>query len=395
MNTNPNEDKENGDGIQKSLVSRSDNRENLNNKKFDSNDIDKMLEDMLKSAAADDEKFSSTIVDAQIQRDLRTNRILAIGVGGAGSNAINNIMLRGGVVGATTVAINTDARHLLTTRSEKKLLIGRELTNGSGAGDDPNIGRAAAMENEEEIRQLVRGYDLVFIACGLGKGTGTGAAPFIARIAQEEGCLVVSICTLPFFSEGQNKMKAALKGLQELNEYSNSIIVVPNEKLLDDPTRTLWEAFAVADEILINAVIGLTELIVLPARVNVDFADTKKVLRKSGPAVIGIGRGKGENRALEAITNALSNPLLEVDFSSATGALVNIKANKNIMMSEVDIIRSMITEQIHPKAEFIWGCNIDEKMPEDEILVTVVLAGVKSPYLIKNEDLSIESLWQE
>jgi len=365
-----------------------------NSNRFDSDDIDKMLANMLKNAATDDEKFSSSVVDAQIQRELRNNRILAIGVGGAGSNAINNIMLRGGIVGATTVAINTDARHLLTTRSEKKLLIGRELTNGSGAGDDPNIGRAAAMENEEDIRQLVRGYDLVFIACGLGKGTGTGAAPFIARIAQEEGCLVVSVCTLPFISEGKNKMKTALKGLQELSEYSNSIIVVPNEKLLDDPTRTLWEAFAFADEILINAVVGLTELIVLPARVNVDFADTKKVLRKSGPAVIGIGRGKGENRALEAITNALSNPLLEVDFSSATGALVNIKANKNIMMQEVDIIRSMITDQIHPKAEFIWGCNIDEKMPDDELLVTVVLAGVKSPYLLKSEDVSIENLWE-
>ena len=363
---------------------------------FGSEKANKNLEELLKNQRGSNDRFSSQSVDSYIQQVLQTNRILALGVGGAGSNATNNIMARGGIIGATTVAINTDARHLLSTNAEQKVLVGRELTNGTGAGNDPNIGRAAAEENEEDIRELVRGNDLVFVACGLGKGTGTGAAPFIARIAQEEGCLVVSVCTLPFSSEGQPKMETALEGLQELNEYSNTIIVVPNEKLLMyAPDFTLWDAFKLADDVLINAVIGLTELIVLPARVNVDFADTKKILRRSGPAVIGVGRGKGENRAIQAITNALSNPLLDVDITSSTGALVNIKANKNISMTEVDTITTMITDQIHPKAEFVWGCNIDESMPDDELAVTVVIAEVSSPYLSKPEDISIEALWRD
>ncbi|MHA1687632.1 MAG: cell division protein FtsZ [Candidatus Heimdallarchaeaceae archaeon] len=366
-----------------------------NKSSFDQDNADAFLRKIVSSNKRNHDKFLSKNVDAMIQRDMHTNRILAIGVGGAGSNAINNIMLQGGIMGATTVAINTDARHLLRTRAEKKLLIGYELTNGTGAGNDPTIGRAAAEENEDDIRELIRGNDLVFVACGLGKGTGTGAGPFVAKIAQEEGCLVVSVCTLPFVAEGKTKMETALQGLQELSEYSNTIIVVPNEKLMDDPTRTLWEAFRIADSVLINAVIGLTELIILPADVNVDFADTKKILRHSGPAVIGIGRGKGENRALEAITNALSNPLLDVDISTSTGALVHIKANKGIMISEVETITAMITDRIHEDAEFIWGCNIDETMPEDEIVVTVVLAGVKSSYFFQPSDVVIDPLWPE
>jgi len=323
-------------------------RDNVSNRDkpttFESDDADKELERFLTNQAGPSDRFSSSEVDSYIQQVLQTNRILAIGVGGAGSNAINNIVTRGGIIGATTVGVNTDARHLLSTQAEQKLLIGRELTNGTGAGNDPNIGRAAAEENEEDLRELVRGNDLVFVACGLGKGTGTGAAPYVAKIAQDEGCLVVSVCTLPFASEGQSKMDSALIGLDELNEHSNTIIVVPNEKLLMyAPDFTLWDAFKLADDVLINAVVGLTELIVLPARVNVDFADTKKILRRSGPAVIGVGSGKGENRAIQAITNALSNPLLDIDINSSTGALVNIKANKNISMTEVDTITTMIT----------------------------------------------------
>ncbi len=366
------------------------------NNTFDSEDANKELEKLLSSKSGSSDRFSSRSVDSYIQQVLQSNRILAVGVGGAGSNATNNIMTLGGIIGATTVAVNTDARHLLSTQAERKVLLGRELTNGTGAGNDPNIGRAASEENEEDLRELVRGNDLVFVACGLGKGTGTGAAPHIAKIAQDEGCLVVSVCTLPFASEGQTKMETALEGLQELNEYSNTIIVVPNEKLLMyAPDFTLWDAFKLADDVLINAVVGLTELIVLPARVNVDFADTKKILRRSGPAVIGVGRGKGENRAIQAITNALSNPLLDVDIGSSTGALVNIKANKNISMTEVDTITTMITDQIHPKAEFVWGCNIDDMMPDDELAVTIVIAEVKSPYLSKPEEISIEALWRD
>jgi len=363
---------------------------------FKSSNADKELEQFLQKRDTNSDKFDSQEANSFIQRVLRNNRILAIGVGGAGSNAINNIMMRGGIVGATTVAINTDARHLLSVKATKKLLIGRELTNGTGAGNDPNIGRAAAEENEDDIRDLVRGNDLVFIACGLGKGTGTGGAPFVAKIAQEEGCLVVSVCILPFASEGKAKMETASQGLEELNEHSNTIIVVSNEMLLMyDPELPLWDAFKIADDVLINAVIGLTELVVLPARVNVDFADTKKILRRSGPAVIGVGNGKGEKRAIQAITDALSNPLIDVDISTSTGALVNIKANRNIAMTEVDAITTMITDQIHPKAEFVWGCNIDETMPDDEVSVTVVIAEVRSPYLFKSEEMTIDALWAE
>ncbi len=382
------------------IINIDEEEDNVSNRNesntFDSDDMDKELEKLLVNKSGSSDRFSSSSVDSYIQQVLKTNRILAIGVGGAGSNAINNIVTRGGIMGATTVAVNTDARHLLSIQAERKLLLGRELTNGTGAGNDPNIGRAAAEENEEDMRELVRGNDLVFVACGLGKGTGTGAAPYIAKIAQEEGCLVVSVCTLPFASEGQSKMDAALLGLDELNEHSNTIIVVPNEKLLMyAPDFTLWDAFKLADDVLINAVVGLTELIVLPARVNVDFADTKKILRRSGPAVIGVGHGKGENRAIQAITNALSNPLLDIDINSSTGALVNIKANKNISMTEVDTITTMITDQINPNAEFVWGCNIDEVIPDDELAVTVVIAEVKSSYLTKTDEISIEALWRD
>ncbi len=382
------------------IINIDEEEDNVSNRNepntFDSDDMDKELEKLLVNKSGSSDRFSSSSVDSYIQQVLKTNRILAIGVGGAGSNAINNIVTRGGIIGATTVAVNTDARHLLSIQAERKLLLGRELTNGTGAGNDPNIGRAAAEENEEDMRELVRGNDLVFVACGLGKGTGTGAAPYIAKIAQEEGCLVVSVCTLPFASEGQSKMDAALLGLDELNEHSNTIIVVPNEKLLMyAPDFTLWDAFKLADDVLINAVVGLTELIVLPARVNVDFADTKKILRRSGPAVIGVGHGKGENRAIQAITNALSNPLLDIDINSSTGALVNIKANKNISMTEVDTITTMITDQINPNAEFVWGCNIDEVIPDDELAVTVVIAEVKSSYLTKTDEISIEALWRD
>ena len=382
------------------IINIDEEEDNVSNRNepntFDSDDTDKELEKLLVNQSGSSDRFSSSSVDSYIQQVLKTNRILAIGVGGAGSNAINNIVTRGGIIGATTVAVNTDARHLLSIQAERKLLIGRELTNGTGAGNDPNIGRAAAEENEEDMRELVRGNDLVFVACGLGKGTGTGAAPYVAKIAQEEGCLVVSVCTLPFASEGQSKMDAALQGLDELNEHSNTVIVVPNEKLLMyAPDFTLWDAFKLADDVLINAVVGLTELIVLPARVNVDFADTKKILSRSGPAVIGVGHGKGENRAIQAITNALSNPLLDIDITSSTGALVNIKANKNISMTEVDTITTMITDQINPKAEFVWGCNIDEVIPDDELSVTVVIAEVKSLYLTKPDEISIEALWRD
>ncbi len=365
---------------------------------FDSDSVDTQLEKLLESNDNDNQdNYSSSSVNSYIKKILRNNRILGIGVGGAGSNAINNIMERGGILGATTVAINTDARHLLRTSADKKLLIGRELTSGTGAGNDPNIGLAAAEENEQDIRKLVSGIDLVFIACGLGKGTGTGAAPFVAKLAQEEGCLVVSVCILPFAAEGQTKMKTALAGLEKLNENSNTIITIPNEKLLQyAPDSSIWNAFGMADEILINALTSLTELIVLPSKVNVDLADTKKILRRSGPAVIGIGRGKGEDRAIQAIANALSNPLIDVDISKSSGALVNIKANHNISMAEVEDITTMVTDQIDPKAEFIWGCNIDEDMAEDEVAVSVVIADVQSNFLLKPDDeMSIKELWKD
>ncbi|MHA1303271.1 MAG: cell division protein FtsZ [Candidatus Heimdallarchaeaceae archaeon] len=358
---------------------------------------DEELLKLLQTNSSSSSKYDSINANAEIGEFIRDDRILAIGVGGAGSNAINNIIKRGGIEGATTIAINTDARHLLNTKAEKKLLIGKELTRGTGAGNDPNIGHAAAVENEDEIRELVRGSDLVFIACGLGKGTGTGAGPYVAKIAQEEGCLVVSVCTLPFASEGQNKMNTALRGLHELDKHSNTIIIVPNEKLVwEAPDFSLLDAFALADDVLINAVVGLTDLIVHPAMVNVDFADTKKILRNSGPAVISVGRGRGENRALDAINSVLTNSLLEADISKSTGALVNIKANKKISTMEVEAITNEITSRIDPKATFIWGLSIDETMADDEIAITVVIAEVDSPYLdVPDEEMTIETLWYD
>ncbi len=356
---------------------------------------DEELLSLLQTSSSRTSKYDTNNANAEILEYVRDDRILAIGVGGAGSNAINNIIERGGIGGATTIAINTDARHLLNTKAEKKLLIGKELTRGTGAGNDPNIGHAAAVENEEEIRELVRGTDLVFIACGLGKGTGTGAAPYIAKIAQEEGCLVISVCTLPFASEGESKMHTALRGLRELNRHSNTIIIVPNEKLvLEAADFSVLDAFELADEVLINAVVGLTDVIVETAKINVDLADTKKILRNSGPAVISIGKGKGENRALDAVNAVLTNSMLEADISKSTGALVNIKANKKITTMELEAITNEITSRIAPDALFIWGLSIDDTMADDELFVTVVIAEVDSPYLeLEEDETTIEDLW--
>ncbi len=265
-------------------------------------------------------------IDAELQAIINSQktRIKVIGCGGGGNNTINRIS-EVGIQGIQTIAINTDAQDLLYTTSDKKLLIGRELTHGLGAGANPKIGEESAKESEHDIKKLLEGADMVFITCGLGGGTGTGSAPYIAQLARKMGLLSVGIVTMPFAMEGSHRFENAMIGLEKLEQSINTLIVIPNEKLLEiAPNLPLQTAFKVADEILTNAVKGIAELVTKAGLVNLDFADVKTIMSEGGVALIGVGESDSENRADESVQKALENPLIDVDISNATGALVNI-----------------------------------------------------------------------
>jgi len=247
-------------------------------------------------------------------------RIKVVGCGGGGNNTINRIT-EVGVKGILTVAINTDAQDLLYTSADKKILIGKELTGGLGAGSNPKIGEAAAKESESELKKMLDGTDIVFITCGLGGGTGTGSAPFIAQLAKKMGILSVGIVTIPFMMEGSHRFENAVMGLERLEQSINTLIVIPNEKLLElAPHLPLQTAFKVADEILTNAVKGIAELVTRAGLVNLDFADVKAIMSEGGVALIGVGESDAENRAIDSVEKAINNPLIDVDISEATGA---------------------------------------------------------------------------
>ncbi|MCD6434523.1 MAG: cell division protein FtsZ [Candidatus Diapherotrites archaeon] len=312
-------------------------------------------------------------------------RIRVFGVGGGGCNTIAR-MTEVGIVGAETVAVNTDAQDLLATPADKKLLIGRKLTRGLGSGSDPQIGEAAARESIEEIREVLEETDLAFITCGLGGGTGTGGAPIIAEIAKECKALTVAIVTLPFTVEGKRRMENAMMGLANLRKHADTIIVIPNDKILEiAPDLPLNAAFKVADEVLTNAVKGITELVTKPGLINLDFADLKTILRKGGAAMIGLGEShtteSGETRALEAAENALASPLLDVDISHANRALVNVVGGTDMTLKEAELIVETVASRINPGAHIIWGAMIDETIPKNKVKAMVVVAGGRFPYL--------------
>jgi len=321
-------------------------------------------------------------IDEELEKILANKkaRIKVVGVGGAGNNTINRIT-EIGITGAETVAINTDAQDLIATIADKKILIGRELTGGLGAGADPKVGEEAAKETEAEIKEALRDSHMVFITCGLGGGTGTGAIPIVADVSKKLGILTVAIVTLPFTMEGQKRWENAMNGLEKLEGLVDTLIVIPNDKLIElAPDLPLHTAFKVADEILTNAVKGIAELITKPGLINLDFADIRAVMTAGGIAMIGVGESDSENRAVEAVEKAIQNPLLDVDISGAKGALINVSGGPNMTLDEAKKVVEAITSKLDENANIIWGAQLSPDL-QDTIRAMLVITGVKSPQI--------------
>jgi cell division protein FtsZ len=323
----------------------------------------------------------------QILAELKTE-ITVIGCGGGGSNTISR-MMEEGIHGARLIAINTDAQHLIRTQADQRILIGRQRTRGLGAGSIPQIGEEAALENEQDIRATVSGSDMVFITVGLGGGTGTGAAPVVAKAAREEGALTIAIVTLPFSAEGAIRMENAEAGLERLRDVADTVIVVPNDRLLEVvPKLPLYAAFKVADEVLMRAVKGITELITMPGLVNLDFADVRTVMERGGVAMIGMGESDSEDKAADSVKKAIRSPLLDVDISGATAALVNVVGGPDMTMEEAEGVVQEVYNRVDQNARIIWGAQIDPAM-QNKMRTLLVVTGVRSPQIYgRNEKLT-------
>ncbi len=309
------------------------------------------------------------------------SKIVVVGSGGAGCNTINRLMeVR--VEGATSVAMNTDAQDLICTYADDKILLGKMLTKGLGAGSMPQIGEEAAVESEAEIDKVVQGSDIVFLTCGLGGGTGTGSLPVVANVAKKAGALTVAVVTFPFTMEGIRRKENAEMGLEKLRKETDTVIVIPNDKLLEiAPRLPLEAAFKVADEILVRAVKGITELITKPGLINLDFADVRTVMEGGGVAMIGMGESNSENRAIEAIEKAINSPLLSVDITGAKGALINVIGGGDLTLEESERVVEVVSQRLDPKANIIWGSIIDPEL-EGLLRVMLVVTGVRSKQII-------------
>ncbi len=312
-------------------------------------------------------------------------KIRVVGVGGGGSNSVER-MTEIGIHGAETYAVNTDAQDLLNTVAERKILIGKELTRGLGSGSDPSVGEAAAKESIDDLKDALHGSDLIFVTCGLGGGTGTGASPVVAEIGKQMKALTIAVVTLPFTVEGRKRMENAMEGLAKLRKQADTVIVIPNDKILEiAPDLPVNAAFKVADEVLTNAVKGITEMVTKPGLINLDFADLRTILDHGGAAMIGLGESHSEEvsdaRALEAVENALTSPLLDVDISEANRALVNVIGGQDMTLREAEIIVETVSAKIHPNAHIIWGAMIDDDLVKSHIQAMIVIAGGKFPYL--------------
>lgn len=303
-------------------------------------------------------------------------KIRVIGVGGGGGNAIASMIQHNNIQGVDFVAINTDAQALLRNPAMTKVQIGENLTKGLGSGGDPEIGRQAAEESAEKIKDMLEGSDMVFLTCGMGGGSGTGATPVVAKVAKEVGALTVAVVTKPFTFEGTRRMVAAEEGIENLKDKVDTLIVIPNQRIMDvvDRKLSLLEAFKVADSVLGQGVQGISEIITLPGLVNVDFADVRTIMSNAGSALMGIGTGIGENRAQAAARAAIASPLLEVTMDGARGVLFNIVGGNDLTMTEVDEAAKIISSSADPDANIIFGATIDETM-HDQIRITVVATG--------------------
>src|SRR3989339_1503476 len=312
----------------------------------------------------------------EIKPDIETfAKIKVIGLGGSGGSAINR-MIKSKLKGIEFIAVNTDAQALNNNEATHKLHIGRATTRGLGAGMDPELGAQAAEESEEEIRTIMEGADMVFLTCGLGGGTGTGSAPIVADIAKEAGALTVAVVTKPFSFEGAQRKSIAERGLDNLIDKVDTIITIPNDRLLQviDKKTSLLDAFAIVDEVLKQGVQGISEIITIPGLVNVDFADVKAIMKEAGSALMGIGRASGESRAVEAARTAIDSPLLELSIKGAKGVLFTITGGTDLSMHEVNEAAEVITSSIDPNAKVIFGAVIDDETG-DEVKITVIATG--------------------
>ncbi len=303
-------------------------------------------------------------------------KIKVVGIGGSGSNAVSR-MKKYKIKGVELIVINTDAQDLNKSRADLKIRIGQKTTRGLGAGMNPEIGRQSAMENRQEIFEALRGADMVFITYGCGGGTGTGAGPVIAEIAREQGILTLAVVTKPFSFEGVCRAKIAENGLRKLKEKTDTLLVIENDKLLEIllPGTTLLNAFWLCDDVLRQAVCGISDLITLPGIINVDFADVKAIMKDSGSALFGVGRAQGEQRAETAVKLAVNSPLFNISLKGARGVLFNVSGGKDINLLEIDEIAKAITKEVDPEAKVIFGAVQDEKLKKGEIKVTVIATG--------------------
>ena len=303
-------------------------------------------------------------------------KIRVMGVGGGGMNALNSMITTSEVKGVDFISVNTDAQVLLLNKAQTKIQIGENLTKGLGSGGNPDIGRQAAEESYEKIKEFIDGSDMVFITAGMGGGTGTGASSVIARAAKEIGALTVAVVTKPFAFEGTRRMVTAEDGIEELREKVDTLIVIPNQRILDvvDKKVSLLEAFRIADSVLTQGVQGISDLITIPGLINVDFADVKTIMSSAGSALMGIGTGVGENRAQTAARSAISSPLLEISMDGARGVLFNITGGPDLTMTEVDDAAKIISAAADPDANIIFGATIDETM-HDQIKIAVIATG--------------------
>ncbi len=309
-------------------------------------------------------------------------RIKVVGVGGGGGNALSFMVSEGGINGVEFIAVNTDAQALLNNKASVKIQIGENLTKGLGSGGDPDVGKQAAEESREKLKEDLGGADMIFLACGEGGGTGTGAAPVIAEIAKESGALTIAVVTKPFDFEGSKRKFSADEGIMRLKEKVDTLIVVPNQRILNiiDKKTPILEAFKKIDAVLHQGVKGIAELITTPGLINVDFADIRSIMQGSGTALMGVGLGSGDKRAIAAIKQAISSPLLDISIEGAKGVLFNVVGGPDLTMAEVDEAASVIAKSVDPYADIIFGAVIDERMNE-EVRVTVIATGFEHRFV--------------
>jgi cell division protein FtsZ len=332
--------------------------------------------------ASQDTGLSGTMTDEELQdvlKELQTN-ITVVGCGGGGGNTVNR-MAEEGIHGASLVAANTDVQHLVEIEADTKILMGEQKTSGRGAGSLPQVGEEAALESQDEIYDAIQGSDMVFVTAGLGGGTGTGSAPVVAKAAREAGALTIAIVTTPFTAEGEVRRTNAEAGLERLRDVSDTVIVVPNDRLLDSVGKLpVKQAFKVADEVLMRSVKGITELITKPGLVNLDFADVRTVMEKGGVAMIGLGESDSDQKAQDSVKSALRSPLLDVDISGAKSALVNVTGGNDMSIEEAEGVVEQIYDRIDPDARIIWGTSIDEDL-DGTMRTMIVVTGVESPQI--------------